>query len=195
MLGRSTSFDALWARQKASRIWAAGVTRGNRCSLVMSHTLGAHPESPGEMSWDGISNVTSQFRGRPELKKYYLKADQLAKRLEREWGAPELYMAGRLSEPLLRKRRGIIFFENRWETTADTVKTLGAKVVVGAAEMLGLSTPAERPEIVNTIAGPTVDHIDVWNGERTAGGGENGRDGYSFQTTSAAQYVSLWIIK
>jgi hypothetical protein len=192
--GRPADFQGLWNRQQASRKWARGVTRGNRCALVMSRTLGVHPESPAEMSWVGVSEVTPPYRGRPELKDYYLKADQLAKRLERDWGPPDLYMAGRLASRLVRDQRGVMFIENRWGTSADRLKTVGAGLLVFAAESVGLSTPDERSGIIDTIAGPSVDHIDVWDGDRTAGGDEDGHEGYSFATVAAAQYVWLWRI-
>lgn len=176
------------------------MTYANRCALVMSRTLGLNPSAPEEATWVGMAEVLPAFKNDPTLKNYYIISEQLAKRLEKEWGPPEVYIAGKLAEKYIREKRGIIFIENRW--MPGTGRGLSgykaklsrerAKINVVARALFNDNTPEENTAIMNAIEGPTVDHIDVWNGERTAAG-EDG--GYTFDTIAGAEFVWLWRLR
>lgn len=131
--GYKPPFKPLWDFYKYNRPIALGlVPDENRCAIVMSMTLGFEPEA-GEMSLQKlgnrplVDNLLSSIRhlnipkpiAAPEVsnaeiaKKYYVKAQELADRLKRDW-EPIIYRDGKKARESIAGKKGIIFLQNAY---------------------------------------------------------------------------------
>jgi Type VI secretion system (T6SS), amidase effector protein 4 len=142
-------FETVWAKYQAARPVAAGITEGNRCAMVLAMALGKpyYPNSSkGEASFADLKDsiavnakgtarnllagklkvadrMTDGIEGQPFLQKYYVKAEQFAKRLRNEWGDPDFVLKGspkNLVKTTMGKR-GVIYMENAWTSGEDHV--------------------------------------------------------------------------
>lgn len=182
-------FPALWNAFQRNRPAAAGIAEVHRSTFITSMTLGLTPRGPEEISAFGNPRITDPFATGPTMTRYYLGAEQLARRLVREWGHPEVFIEGKFAESHILRRRGVIYFENRLHPGRHAYAHQAHRIV--SERGMALYSPfAEKVEGTITGIGVTwpasVGHIDLWNGERT------GR-GYAAETVRAAEIVWLWL--
>ncbi|MFL6388867.1 MAG: T6SS effector amidase Tae4 family protein [Terriglobales bacterium] len=159
--GEKPPFQPLWDFYEYNRSIAKGlVPDENRCAIVLSMTLGLEPGA-GEASVQDLKDrkEKSMLIGLISTKRlddpvrlpaathtevaerYYLRAQQLADRLGREWGAPKEF-SGLDSDKYLNGRQGVVFLQR-------------AYLRFGKPE---LSTQGFR----------TGDHLDLWKSTMNA---------------------------
>jgi Type VI secretion system (T6SS), amidase effector protein 4 len=158
-------FDDLWSRHPRSREFGRDVNPGgNRCALVLGATLRNRFKprpGTGELSFKDISEPANGIRGQPFLAKYYVKALDFANRLHTEWGPPDVRSVGTSALGVISGLRGVIFLEDAWATG----------------------------RISGMLRGLTVDHVDLWNGQRM--GAYNESDSATY--IQRAKFVELWL--
>jgi hypothetical protein len=117
-MAQAMDFKMLWARWHEARKLGGDINPdGNRCALTLGAALklAFKPrKDKGELSFRDISQPPKGMRGQPFLDKFYVKADQFAKRLEEEWGKPDLQATGPSALAALKGKQGVIFIENAW---------------------------------------------------------------------------------
>lgn len=126
--GQAPSFQPLWDNYQYYRDVAKGFApEENRCAMVLSMTLGLEPRT-GEANLQqlgvtgGLATIFKQIRGKmviPEVsnseiaKRYYIRAQQLANRLQNEWGAP-LVVEGPNARMAIIGKKGVIFIQDAY---------------------------------------------------------------------------------
>jgi hypothetical protein len=119
-MGKPIDFDHLWQRLGDARKLGQDINpEGNRCALVLGLVLKSAYQprkAGGEVSFRDISQPPRGIRGQPFLERFYVKADDMARRLREEWGAPNYIVHGSDATQALSGKRGIIFVENAWRT-------------------------------------------------------------------------------
>jgi hypothetical protein len=146
--GKKPAFRPLWNFYKYNRPIAYGLLpEGSKCAIAMSVTLGLEPR-PGETSLQELGNkeLVATLVGQIETmlvgpvkeepvkdseiaKRYYVKAEDMADRLKKEWGAPS-YLDGKEARKYIAGRRGVIFLKNAYWRKRDLIY-LGARGVTG----------------------------------------------------------------
>ena len=158
-------FTSLWALYKYNRPVAYGLLPDeNKCAVVMSLTLGLEP-GPDEMSLGKLGNPTLVSRivhaaksiylhqtvDRPQTNdamrdtaiadRYYLKAQDMANRLMKEWGPPAA-LDGRDARNWVSGKRGVIFSVTRISLDMDipaTTSDSGTRTILPTARQHHLS--------------------------------------------------------
>lgn len=126
--GTTPPFQPLWDFYQYNRDVAKGLApEQNRCAIVMSMTLGLEPR-PGEKtlrelgSGEGLSSIFAEIRNKMVIpavakseiaKRYYVQAQELANRLEREWGKPSV-IDGAKAREFISGKKGVIFLQNAY---------------------------------------------------------------------------------
>ncbi|MEP7282371.1 MAG: T6SS effector amidase Tae4 family protein [Rubrivivax sp.] len=142
-------FESAWSRYQEYRKVASGITEGNRCALVLAMSLGKryYPDkSKGEHSFADLEDtfmvnakgtvrnlvhgnlkvanrMADGIQGQPFLRKYYVKAEQFAKRLRTEWGDPDFILKGQGKQIVKRTlgAHGVIYIEDGWASGEDHI--------------------------------------------------------------------------
>jgi hypothetical protein len=159
--GVKPPFQPLWEFYEYNRSIAKGlVPDENRCAIVMSMTLGLEPRA-GEASVRDLKDkkqaniimglISTKNLDEPArlsaathtevAERYYLRAQELADRLGRDWGMPKQF-SGLDAEKYLNGRQGVVFLQR-------------AYLRFGKPE---LSTQGFR----------TGDHLDLWKSTMNA---------------------------
>ena len=131
--GQKPPFQPVWETYQSKRGIAEGFApQENRCAMVLSLTLGFEPRANESTLRDlkVREGVIPELADAELAKRVYIRAQQLANRIEDEWGAPEVIK----SSAAISGKTGIVFLQDAW--------------MDGRLNM-------------------TVDHIDVWNGQRS----------------------------
>jgi hypothetical protein len=118
------SFNSLWHRYQDKRSVAAGITDGNRCALVLGLALGpGYEPRAGEISFQQLRQPTLPFQkgvhpaieGAEVLNRFYVRSDEMARRLIDEWGAPAKFQ-GSATFDAVHGKKGVIFVKNGFRT-------------------------------------------------------------------------------
>lgn len=126
--GQLPPFQPLWDYYQYNRDIAKGFApEENRCAMVLSMTLGLEPRT-GEANLQqlgvtgGLLTIFKQIRSKmviPQVsdaeiaKRYYVRAQQLANRLQDEFGSP-LVVEGPKATEMIAGRKGILFIQNAY---------------------------------------------------------------------------------
>lgn len=150
--GDKPPFEQLWKYYRYNRDIAKGLApEENRCAMVLSMTLGLEPR-PGEASLQqlgvtGITTIFKQIRGKmviPQVseseiaKRYYIRAQQLADRLQDEWGPP-LVIDGRNAKETIAGKKGILFIQNAYPRAGSLGGRSGDHIDVWNSDRIGSS--------------------------------------------------------
>lgn len=113
----SYNWTTLWNNYCTNRKWANQLGHINKCAVVMSASLGLKP-GKGELSLADIKEqLNERFQKEKWLENYFIRAQELANRLERSWGpAPQRWDRARVQSAISGKR-GVIFFQDAWGGT------------------------------------------------------------------------------
>jgi hypothetical protein len=111
----------LWNSYQHNRIVAMGFGHFNKCAVVMSATIGVKP-SHGEKSLADLDSkeLDASIRKERWLRDYFIRAQELANRLEKKWGTP-LKGAPTLVAKRIAGKRGFIFFVDAYKGGIDHI--------------------------------------------------------------------------
>lgn len=162
--GTPPPFQPLWDYYQYNRDVAKGLApEQNRCAIVMSMTLGLEPQ-PGEKtlrqlgSGEGLASIFTDIRKKMVIpavakseiaKRYYIQAQELAHRLEREWGKPQV-SDGANARELISGKKGVIFLENAYPRAGSLGRRTGDHIDVWNGSRIGSdsTTPFDQAERV-----------------------------------------------
>jgi hypothetical protein len=117
------------------------ITEGNRCALVVGVALNIKPSGP-DISFKGQPSAAAAVRNQPFASKFFLKADQLARRIAHVFGRPDIECVGSVALSKISGLTGVVFCEDCWRSPSEKVKA-----------------------VLHISSARTGDHIDVWNGK------------------------------
>lgn len=157
--GQKPPFQPLWDYYQYNRDVAKGLApEQNRCAIVLSMTLGFQPRA-GELTLqqlggEGISAIFTEIRKKMVIppvakaeisKRYYIQAQQLANRLETEWGPP-LVVDGPKARGLISGEKGIIFIQDAYQSAGSFGRRTGDHIDVWNASRIGSdsTTPFDK---------------------------------------------------
>jgi hypothetical protein len=124
----NVAFEALWDKYQESRKLGRDINPdGNRCALVLGAALRSAytpRKERGELSFREIGQPPKGIRGQPFLERYYVKAEELARRLEEEWGRPAYRVSGADAAAAIGGKRGVVFVEDAWFSWRAMAKTV-----------------------------------------------------------------------
>lgn len=127
-MAEAMGFDTLWERYKEARNLGRDINPdGNRCALVLGAAMRSiykPRKERGELSFREISAPPKGIRGQPFLERYYVKAEDLARRLREEWGEPAYNIEGASALATFSGKRGVIFVQDAWFSRREMAKTV-----------------------------------------------------------------------
>src|SRR4051794_16177944 len=99
---RPRNWKAIWDAQREARNWALSVLVPGTwdCAVALSRTFQIETDRPPNEEANlrvptDPPILVEGARKNASIPRYYVRAAQLAKRLEREWGAPPLRMSAK----------------------------------------------------------------------------------------------------
>lgn len=134
--GRKPPFQPVWDHYQNNRDIAKGFApQENRCAMVLSITLGVEPRA-NEASLRDLKlrgGVIPELADAEIAKRYYIRAQELANRLQDEWGEPVLLKSS-AAEKAITGKRGIVFIEDGWanargEMTVDHIDVWNGRLI------------------------------------------------------------------
>jgi len=114
--GQKPPFQPVWDFYQSNRGIAKGFApEENRCAIVLSITLGFEPRANEATLRDlkERKGVIPELADAELAKRYYIRAQELANRIEDEWGAPEVMKSTEASKSISAKT-GIVFIQDAW---------------------------------------------------------------------------------
>lgn len=114
--GQKPPFQPVWDTYRSKRAIAKGFApEENRCALVLSMALGFEPRA-NEASLRDLKErkgVIPELADAELAKRYYIRAQELANRLNDEWGTPEVIKSTEARGSISGKT-GIVFIQDAW---------------------------------------------------------------------------------
>lgn len=134
------SFGEVSRRLDDVRSWAADVTDGNRCAMVLGLALNVRPNGSQE-TMRGQPFVKESVRDQPFSEKFFVKAWDVTETVMKRWGPPAMRVPGISAGRQLAGKRGFVFLEDCWRTPSEKLN----KALFGVDVKSG-------------------DHVDLWDG-------------------------------
>lgn len=128
-------------RHAAARAVGEELSSDNRCALVMGMALRIQPDV-GDKTHRGQKASPEPVRNQPLLDRYFLRAGELAKRIECTFGAAELTLRRGQDFSALKGQKGVLYLDNCWSNRKE--------------KAINKLTPLQLR---------SGDHIDLWDGE------------------------------
>lgn len=114
--GQKPPFQPVWDAYQSKRGIAKGFApEENRCAMVLSLTLGFEPRA-NEATLRDLKvrgGVIPELADAELAKRVYIRAQELANRIEDEWGAPGVIKTSEARNAIDGKT-GIVFFQDAW---------------------------------------------------------------------------------
>ncbi len=129
----------------------------NRCAMVISGAIAVRPND-GDATFATSPDLKSDYAGNAALKKYFLKARQLADRIVAIYGKPDL-VCGRRGQDWSKLKvqpPGVVYLDNCWFTRTE--KTVNFFCGIGSGLTRGMTQPQ--------CMAASGDHIDLWTGSK-----------------------------
>jgi hypothetical protein len=114
--GQKPPFQPVWDFYQSNRGIAKGFApEENRCAIVLSLTLGFEPRANEATLRDlkERKGVIPELADAELAKRYYIRAQELANRIEDEWGAASVFKSTE-ARTAIRAKTGIVFIQDAW---------------------------------------------------------------------------------
>ncbi|HEX5886397.1 MAG TPA: T6SS effector amidase Tae4 family protein [Pyrinomonadaceae bacterium] len=114
--GQKPPFQPVWDFYQSNRGIAKGFApEENRCAIVLSLTLGFEPRANEATLRDlkERKGVIPELADAEMAKRYYIRAQELANRIQDEWGAPDV-IKSTAARTAISKKTGIVFIQDAW---------------------------------------------------------------------------------
>lgn len=114
--GQKPAFEPVWDFYQSNRGIAKGVApEENRCAIVLSMTLGFEPRANEATLRDlkERKGVIPELADAELAKRYYIRAQELANRIQDEWGAPSVFKSTE-ARTSISEKAGIVFIQDAW---------------------------------------------------------------------------------
>lgn len=125
-------FAHLWARYQYNRTVAFELVKPdvNRCAIVMSLTLKKHPNAVAKSLGDFPKLVDDAHRSDPRLRLVYVSSQQLALRLQGDWGKPLRFRTHpRQALEMISGRNGVVYFHHAYAGNVGHIDLFDGKMI------------------------------------------------------------------
>lgn len=133
---RPRNWKVIWDAQREARNWALRVLVPGTwdCAIALSRTFQIETNRPANEEANlrvptDPPILVACARNDSSIPRYYVRAAELAKRLEREWGTPALRLSAKDAVLKMKGRYGVVFFEDAYKYGIDHIDIYNGKII------------------------------------------------------------------